>query len=105
MVGVKRKDRIRNTEIRGKTKARDCRYSIKKQKFDYAGHVVRKGDESWEKRVMEWYPREGKRSRGRPKTRWEDELIQNNGICWKRDALVRDRWKRAWEAYAQGWAH
>ncbi len=77
---------------------------MKNLKMDYAGHVARGGEDWWEKRVMEWVPRKGRRKVGRPRTRLEGEIIQVEGVAWGRDAAYRSRWKRVREAYAQGWA-
>lgn len=106
MLNIKRKDKISNTSIRNRTKIMDCRYKCKKLKFNYAGHVARgEGGDRWERKVLEWTPRGQKRKVGRPKIRWEDEIIRHSGIAWKRTVSNRDRWKRVGEAYAQGWAH
>ncbi len=65
----------------------------------------RRGEDRWEKIIVDWTPREGKRRVGRPKTRWEDEIINYGGVAWRRDARDRKRWANVGEAYALGWAH
>ncbi len=42
LLGVKKKDRIYNTIIREKTYPIDIGYRIKKLKWKYAGHVIRR---------------------------------------------------------------
>jgi len=37
------------------------------------GHVVRMDDNRWPKRLMTWLP-EGRRRRGRPEAKWEEEV-------------------------------
>ncbi len=74
-------------------------------KMGYAGHVVRRGEHRWEKRIVNWTPREGKRRVGRLKTSWEDEIINYGGVAWRRDARDRKRWANVGEAYALGRAH
>ena len=48
--------------------------ATKSAKRKWAGHVQRTNDNRWTKRVTEWIPRDQKRSRGRQKTRWRDEM-------------------------------
>ncbi|CAH2237468.1 jg12801 [Pararge aegeria aegeria] len=69
MMGVSLRDRIRNDEIRRRTK-----------KCQWAGHVCLRTDGRWGRRVLEWRPRIGKRSVGRPPARWTDDLKGG----WKR---------------------
>ncbi len=71
-----------------------CRYIIKKLKFNYAGHVARGEEGRWERKVMEWYPSEGRRKPEKPATRWESEIIKHARILWGRDARVRNRCRR-----------
>jgi hypothetical protein len=58
-------------------------------KWQRAGHISRRTDNRWGKRVLEWRPRLGKRSVGRPQARWSDDL--------------RRRWRELGEAYVQQW--
>ena len=48
-------------------------------------HKIYGDDDSWPKVVMTWTPSTGKRSRGRPKTRWTDNvnryLNNKHGTC------------------------
>ncbi|GBP56103.1 hypothetical protein EVAR_43867_1 [Eumeta japonica] len=54
----------------------------------------------WSKRVTRWYPSEGKRKRGRPQKRWDDDIRQVAGVMWNRVAQDRNKWKRLEEAFA-----
>ncbi|GBP73169.1 LINE-1 reverse transcriptase homolog [Eumeta japonica] len=47
-----------------------------------------------------WYPRQGKRKRGRPQKRWEDDIRQAAGVTWNRVTQDRHEWKRLEEAFA-----
>ena len=47
---------------------------IKEAKWRWAGHVMRRDDNRWTRRVTEWQPRNGKRTRGRQKRRCRDDL-------------------------------
>ena len=103
ILGIKRKDKIRNTTIREKTGMVDVACKIKKLKFKYAGHITR-GENKWSKKVTECHVFEGSRRRGRPKLRWRDEITRRVGTTWNREALDRNRWRRIGEAYAQQWS-
>jgi hypothetical protein len=50
-------------------------------------------DNRWGKRVLEWRPRLGKRSVGRPRARWSDDLCRTAGRSWMRVAEDRARWR------------
>ncbi|CAH2220640.1 jg26072 [Pararge aegeria aegeria] len=62
MLGVSLRDKIRNVEIRRRTRVTDIDQRDAKLKWQWAGHIVRKRDGSWGPKVLEWQPRTGKRS-------------------------------------------
>ncbi len=70
----------------------------------YTVHIVRKSEDKWERKALEWTPWDPKRKVGRPKKRWENEIRQYCGVGWERNARVRGHWKRVGEAYALKWA-
>ncbi|CAH2226067.1 jg24551 [Pararge aegeria aegeria] len=74
MLGVSLRDRIRNDEIRRRTEVTDLAQRISKFKWQWAGHVCRRTDGRCGRRVLEWRPRIGKRSMGRPAARRTDDL-------------------------------
>jgi hypothetical protein len=61
---VSLRDRIRNQVIRQRTKVIDIAHRISMLKWQRAGHISRRTDNRWGKRVVEWRPRLGKRSVG-----------------------------------------
>jgi hypothetical protein len=63
------RDRIRNQVVRQRTKVTDIAHRIRMLKWQWAGHVNRRTDNRWGKRVLEWKLRLGKRSVGRPQAR------------------------------------
>jgi len=70
---------------------------IKSRRMKLAGHVVRTGDRKRAYRVLVWRP-EGKRPLGRPRRRWEDNIIMglkkwDGGMNWICLAQNRDRWR------------
>ncbi|KPI91323.1 hypothetical protein RR46_14827 [Papilio xuthus] len=61
-------------------------------------------DGRWGRKVLEWRPRTGRRSVGRPPARWTDDLVKVAGASWMRVAQDRSSWRSLGEAYAQQWA-
>ena len=66
MLGISLRDRKRASWMRENTKVKDIVIAIKEQKWRWAGHVARRVDNRWNKRLTDWTPREGKRYRRRP---------------------------------------
>jgi hypothetical protein len=91
--------RIQNQVIRERTKVTDVARRIRTLKWQWAGHISRRTDNRWGKRVLEWGPRLGKRSVGRPQARWSDDSCMTVGRSWMRVAEVRARWREIGEAY------
>ncbi|KOB73137.1 Endonuclease-reverse transcriptase [Operophtera brumata] len=104
MMGLKLRDRIRSSKIRSKTKILDAGKMAARLKWKWAGHIARVKDNRWSERVLHWWPRDGKRERGRPVRRWGDDIIAiatiatalrssyhcKNTNCAKQDELARD---------------
>ncbi|CAH2211069.1 jg15741 [Pararge aegeria aegeria] len=89
------RDRNRNDEIRRRTKVTDIAQRINKLKWrqgQWAGHVCRRTDGRWGRRILEWRPRIGKRSVGRPPARWTDDLIKVTGSGSMRKAEDHVLW-------------
>lgn len=101
ILNLKLRDKVKLENIRSKTKVMDVTYTVKKLKWNWAGHMIRNNRDKWTKDVTEWYPRDGKRKKGRQKTRWEDDIRKVAGTTWLREATNRDRWKSLGEAYAK----
>jgi hypothetical protein len=72
-------------------------------KSAWAGHISRRTDNSWGKRVLQWRPRLGKCSVGRPQARWSDDLRRTADKSWMRVAADRATWREIREAYVQQW--
>ncbi|CAH2235562.1 jg9251 [Pararge aegeria aegeria] len=64
---------------------------VAKLKWQWAGHIARRTDGRWGLKVLEWLPRTGKRSVGRPQTRWTDDIRRVAGRRWRQAAQDRDR--------------
>ena len=105
MLDLKLKDKIPCAEIRKRTKIIDIIEYTLKQKWKWAGHIARLKDNRWTRRCTEWQPRRGKRSRGRPSRRWQDDITEKEGTTWIRKATDRRRWKTLMEGYTHAHTH
>ncbi|XP_063539716.1 uncharacterized protein LOC134748833 [Cydia strobilella] len=103
MLGVSLRDRVRNDDIRSRTRVTDIARRIANLKWQWAGHIARRTDGRWGRKVLEWRPRTGRRTAGRPPTRWSDDLVKVAGIRWLRAAQDRSEWRALGEAYVQQW--
>ncbi|CAH2237929.1 jg18732 [Pararge aegeria aegeria] len=103
MMGVSLQARIRNDDIRKRTKVTDIAHRISKLNWQWAGHVCRRTDGHWGRRVLEWRPRIGKRIVGRPPARWTDDLKNVAGSGVMRKAEDRVWWRALGKAYVQQW--
>lgn len=101
MIGIKKQDKIRNIVIRSKTKVTDILTRIDSLKWRWTGHMLRGTQEKWSSIITHWYPRDGRRNRGRQSKRWEDELKLTAGPKWRRVARDRVQWKLLEEAFAK----
>ena len=80
MIGVTLRDKKRAEWIREQTRVKDILVEIKKKKWMWAGHVMRRQDNRWSQRVTERISRERISSTGRQKVRWADEIRKFAGI-------------------------
>ena len=94
MLKISIRDQIKNETIREMSGVQDIVLETRRSKMRWAGHVARVKDNRWTSRIIDWYPREIRRPRGRPATRWEDYIKKKEGGRWKRLALNRQYWKR-----------
>ncbi|GBP25145.1 Putative uncharacterized transposon-derived protein F52C9.6 [Eumeta japonica] len=99
ILGIKRSDGVKLEIIKKKTKFKNVHTAYRQIKWRWTGHMSRENIEKWSRLVTEWYPRDGKRSRGRPNKRWEDDLRKIAGPVWSRLARDRDKWKSLEEAF------
>ena len=70
MCGVKLKDRLPSKELRERLGVDDMALILQQNRLHWYGHVLRKDDDDWVKKCME-YEVEGSRPRGRPKRTWK----------------------------------
>ena len=102
MLGISLRDRKTNIWIREKTKVCDVVEKASTLKWRWAGHVARCSDGRWTRKVLEWRPRDSRRSVGRPQARWSDDIRKIAGTGWMQQAQDRERWQTMGEAYVQG---
>ena len=82
MLNLQLQVRILCSEIRKRTKIIDITKYTLKQRWKWAGHIARMEDNGWTKRCTERHSRIGKRSRGRPSRRWQDDITKKEGTTW-----------------------
>ena len=68
---------------------------LHQNRLRWYGHVLRKEDNDWVKKCME-YEVEGARPRGRPKKTWREIVEKDCQPCGlnRKDALDRSRWMK-----------
>ncbi len=104
LLGINKKNKIKNEVIRQRTRMKDVIYIAKKLKLKYAGHMARSKNERWNKKVTEWFLLGYSRKKGRPALRCRQEIEQRMRLLWTRATQNRKIWKKLGEAYAQEWA-
>ncbi|KAE9420683.1 hypothetical protein Angca_006418, partial [Angiostrongylus cantonensis] len=61
---------MRSSDLQNLSHLRNPGEYTSRAKHRWAGHIIRRTDDRWTKRTVEWTPRECKRPLGRPPTRW-----------------------------------
>ncbi|KAK6726534.1 hypothetical protein RB195_004703 [Necator americanus] len=108
---------LRSSDLRGMSRLRGPAEYVSKAKYRWAGHIMRRIDDRWTKRTLEWIPMDAKRPRGRPSMRWGDVFAARMGqlrsqldtaqgprqrhsrslrTSWMTMARERNEWKRCW---------
>ncbi|CAH2218161.1 jg7010 [Pararge aegeria aegeria] len=88
-----RGDQIRNEEIRRRTRFTVIAQLLSKLKLKWTGHIAMRTDRLWGLMMLERRPCTGKRSAGRPLTRWTDDIMRVAGSRCKQAALDRGFFK------------
>ena len=84
--GVKLKDRFPSKELRERLGVDDIALVLQQNRLRWYGHVLRKEDDDWVKKCME-YEVEGPRPRGRPKRTWREVVKED---CQARKLNIED---------------
>ena len=89
-----------NQEINDILKGQNIIRFIKKQRLNWLGHVERMAEDNTVQKIKRWKPT-SKRPIERPKTRWEDDVLEDiksvNIRNLKKVAQNRDSWKKVVE--------
>jgi hypothetical protein len=89
--------RVRTNQVEALMKEENIVRFIKSQRLAWYGHVNRMEDNKNVKAITKWNPAD-RRSRGRPKTRWIDEVEADlraiNITNWKTNVEDKLAWKR-----------
>jgi len=95
MCGVKLKDKFPSMELRERLDVDDIALVFQQKRLWWYGHVLRKDDDDWVKKCME-YEVEGPRPRGRPKRTWREVVKEDCEACKlnKEDAKDRSKWRK-----------
>ena len=92
MLNDRLKDRIRHTIVRQRTRVTYIVQYVTNTKWKWARHIAQMKDNRWTTGSTEWQT-EGVRSVGRPKRRWRDDSVEQQGAVWTRIAKDRERWR------------
>ena len=76
MCGVKLKDRLASKELRERLGIDDIALVLQQNRLLWYGHVLRKDDDDWVKKCIE-YEVQGPRPRGRPKGTWREVVRED----------------------------
>jgi hypothetical protein len=95
---------ISSEEVWRRTGETEISIQIKRRKWTWIGHTLRKGNEAIKREVLDWNP-QGKSRRGRPKQMWR-RSVHNEALekvkRWsevKRMARDRTRWRHFVDAH------
>lgn len=88
--------RLMNHEIKNLMEEEDIIGFAKAQRLKWFGHVQRREPEVMIKRILAWKPMQG-RPKGRPRTRWEDQVGEDikklEVLDWRIKIRDRKEWK------------
>ena len=100
--GISLKDRRTNEELRWLVGVEPITTLIRSGRLRWYGHVMRKGDEDWVKKCME-YRVEGRRPVGRPRKTWLESVEADMAELEidKEDVHDRKKWRMNVECYEE----
>lgn len=98
ILGIHWPEKISNDNLRELCQEAPIDHQIKRRKWNWIGHTLRRGPDHVPKQALDWNP-QGKRKRGRPKQTWRRSVFDEAkriGKTWseiKRDAQDRPTWR------------
>ena len=95
MCGISLRDRVPSAELRERMGIESVSDAVKRNRLRWLGHVLRKDDDDWVKKIMS-FEVEGKRGRGRPRMTWSQVVERDMRECGlkREDVKDRERWRR-----------
>lgn len=93
VLGIRKRDKIRNSILHERMKLEPIQKTIKRLKLKWAGHVARADDKRWTCQTTKWIPQGRKRKRGGQRMRWEDEIQELCGARWQTTTQNRKLWR------------
>lgn len=100
---VRWQDKISNHDLWHRANQTPAEWEIKKRKWRWIGHTLRKPPTSITRKALSWNP-QGKRRRGRPKNTWRRDLeadTRQMGFKWSEiESLAQDR--KRWRTTVDG---
>ena len=100
ILGITFKDRITNEEIFRRTNQKTISEIISERRLRWLGHVWRMDPDRTAKKILNWIPPGGQRSRGRPRLSWKSNVekdLEATGTSWwqaEEEAQNRAGWRR-----------
>ena len=107
ILGIIWPERIANKDLWQQTEQERVEVVIRRRKWKWIGHTLRKPANNTTRQALEWNP-QGKRKTGQPKKSWKrtvNEEHQEIGMSWnqiKRVSKNRVRWRKLVEALCSG---
>lgn len=98
ILNIRWPEKILNVDLWKRTSQNPIDQDIKKRKWGWIGHTLRKPTDNVTRQALEWNP-QGKRKVGRPKQSWRRSVeseVKEAGMTWtqlKRTAKNRVRWR------------
>jgi hypothetical protein len=81
---------ISNEELWRRAEETDISIQIKRRKWNWIGHTMRKGHDTIEREISNWNP-QGQRKRGRPKQTWR-RSVHNEALERERAGVKLSSW-------------
>ena len=91
LLGIAWRVKKKTSWVKKHIKAEDIMSTIKRRKWTWAEHVMRRTYNRCTVRVTEQQPKDGTIRQGRQRTRWKDEIGSCVGVTWNRQAADREK--------------
>ena len=103
IMNVKWSDKVSNNTLWTKTNQLSAEIEIKRRKWRWIGHTLRKPTFSITRQALTWNP-QGKRKRGQPRNTWRRDMeseVRKMGYTWQEIVTLAQRRIR-WRALIDG---